>query len=267
MQDIIRKNIKKIRELKKISQEKLALIAGFERSYISQIENGHKNIGIENLYKISSSLNVSIIDFFIEKEDIPFQDYTFDYDGGVLIINGQCFNDSNINNLKNIYTVWKTYSSLLKASGDRQSNVPPVLSEGIVSYLYKNIRVNSLRGSGSDGLKTSMDNFNINTKKRIQVKSTCIYNDCTSFGPKTDYDELIFVDFYSEKIKIFDLSEYIETLKNTVLNKKKKETFLMQQQAGRRPRLSLKKDIILKHNVDPIAEFYMSEIDKLSFLE
>ncbi|MDH5795950.1 MAG: Bsp6I family type II restriction endonuclease [Anaplasmataceae bacterium] len=267
MQEIIRKNIKKIRESKKISQEKMSLITGFERSYISQIENGHKNIGIENLYKIASSLNVAVIDFFIEKEEIPFQDFSFQYDDKELKIKGQCFEKKNVNILKNIYIVWQTYSNLLKISGDRQSNVPSVLSEGIISYLYRNIRVHSIKGKGADSLKTSMDNFNIHTKKRIQVKSTCIQNDCTSFGPKTDYDELLFIDFYDEKIRVFNLSDHIEILKSTVLNKKKNETFLMQQQAGRRPRLSLKKDVIVIYKIKSVVEFYMSEIDTLDFLE
>lgn len=51
-------NIIKIREKKKLSQEKLAALAGFHRAYIGQIERGEKNIGLRNLEKIANALEV-----------------------------------------------------------------------------------------------------------------------------------------------------------------------------------------------------------------
>lgn len=264
--EIIRKNIKKLRTLKKYSQEKLALETGFERNYISQVENGHKNIGLDNIEKIAVALKVSIADFVIEIKDIPSQTFISEINGKAISIEGQVFDKNNVENLKNIYSLWRTYSSLLKASGDRQANVPAILSEGIVSYLYRNIRVDTITGAGATDLKTSMDNFNITTGERIQVKSTSIENDCTSFGPKTDYDILIFVDFLDEKVKIYDLSKYIDILKQTILNKKKNETFLMQQNAGKRPRLSIKSKLIKKHNISPLVEIYISKIEETPFI-
>ena len=52
--------IRKIREEKGLSQEKLAALADLHRAYIGQIERGEKNIGLKNLEKIAKSLNVSI---------------------------------------------------------------------------------------------------------------------------------------------------------------------------------------------------------------
>ena len=55
-------NIRKIREDKELSQEKLAALADLHRTYVGQIERGEKNIGLRNLEKIAHALNVNIKD-------------------------------------------------------------------------------------------------------------------------------------------------------------------------------------------------------------
>lgn len=51
-------NIRRIREEKGFSQEKLAALADLHRAYIGQIERGEKNIGLKNLEKIAKALGV-----------------------------------------------------------------------------------------------------------------------------------------------------------------------------------------------------------------
>jgi transcriptional regulator with XRE-family HTH domain len=51
-------NIRRIREEKGFSQEKLAALADLHRAYIGQIERGEKNIGLKNLQKIAKALGV-----------------------------------------------------------------------------------------------------------------------------------------------------------------------------------------------------------------
>lgn len=53
-------NIRRIREERDLSQEKLADLARLHRAYVGQIERGEKNIGLKNLEKIAKALNVSI---------------------------------------------------------------------------------------------------------------------------------------------------------------------------------------------------------------
>jgi len=53
-------NIRRIREERGLSQEKLAALAGLHRAYIGQIERGEKNIGLKNLEKIAKALDVDI---------------------------------------------------------------------------------------------------------------------------------------------------------------------------------------------------------------
>ena len=57
-------NIRKIREDKGLSQEKLAALADLHRTYIGQIERGEKNIGLKNLEKIAKALHVNIKELF-----------------------------------------------------------------------------------------------------------------------------------------------------------------------------------------------------------
>ena len=57
----------RIRELRKdkgISQEQLALIADLDRTYMTSVENGRRNISIVNLEKIVKALEVDFKVFF-----------------------------------------------------------------------------------------------------------------------------------------------------------------------------------------------------------
>jgi len=63
------RNIAKIRKEKGISQEELALRSGIDKSYISHIENGIKNITCYKLFQIAKALNVNITKFFEDIHD------------------------------------------------------------------------------------------------------------------------------------------------------------------------------------------------------
>jgi len=58
--------LKEIRLLKGFSQERLANIAGLDRTYIPSIEKGERNISIETIEKISRALNITIHEFLID---------------------------------------------------------------------------------------------------------------------------------------------------------------------------------------------------------
>lgn len=51
-------NIRRIREIKAMSQGDICRITGMDRGYISRVENGSKNPTISNLEKISKALGV-----------------------------------------------------------------------------------------------------------------------------------------------------------------------------------------------------------------
>lgn len=58
------KRIRKLREEKGFSQEKLAELCGLHRTYVSTVELGKRNISLVNIEKIANALNCQIKDFF-----------------------------------------------------------------------------------------------------------------------------------------------------------------------------------------------------------
>ena len=56
--------IRYLRKQRGISQERLALIAGIDRTYLAGIESGKRNATIISLEKIINALGVSMKDFF-----------------------------------------------------------------------------------------------------------------------------------------------------------------------------------------------------------
>lgn len=69
--DIKLKVGQRIKELRKelgLSQEALALKAEVDRTYVTDVENGRRNVSLEILEKLIKALNVSITDFFNSKE-------------------------------------------------------------------------------------------------------------------------------------------------------------------------------------------------------
>lgn len=64
IKSLVGKRIKELRNQLGISQEELADIAGLDRTYITSVERGKRNISIVNLEKLSSALGVSLKTFF-----------------------------------------------------------------------------------------------------------------------------------------------------------------------------------------------------------
>lgn len=58
--------IRLARKKQGISQEKLALMAGIDRSYIGRVERGDNNVAILTLLKIAPALNVGLKDLMKE---------------------------------------------------------------------------------------------------------------------------------------------------------------------------------------------------------
>lgn len=60
-------NISTLRRAKGLSQEKLALNAGLDRTYIPKVEKSKINITIKSLEKIANALNVDICELISNK--------------------------------------------------------------------------------------------------------------------------------------------------------------------------------------------------------
>lgn len=60
--------ITELRKVKKLSQQKFSYAADMERTYLTHIEKGRKNISLNTLEKITEALDISIKDFFNTQE-------------------------------------------------------------------------------------------------------------------------------------------------------------------------------------------------------
>jgi len=60
--------IRDLRKHRSFSQEALANKADIDRTYMTSVENGKRNISIINLEKIINALNISLADFFNDQE-------------------------------------------------------------------------------------------------------------------------------------------------------------------------------------------------------
>jgi transcriptional regulator with XRE-family HTH domain len=66
----IGQRIKKLRDIKNMSQKDLAYTADLDRSYIASIENGKRNVSIVNIEKIAKAFDINLKDFF---NDVNFK--------------------------------------------------------------------------------------------------------------------------------------------------------------------------------------------------
>ncbi|MBN8687317.1 MAG: helix-turn-helix transcriptional regulator [Chitinophagales bacterium] len=69
--DIKLKVGQRIRQLRKeleLSQEALALKAEVDRTYVTDVEAGRRNVSLEILERLIKALNISVSDFFSTRE-------------------------------------------------------------------------------------------------------------------------------------------------------------------------------------------------------
>jgi hypothetical protein len=160
------------------------------------------------------------------------------------------FDDSDKKAWKVLFDSWKQLKLGMREYKAREPNFPEGLSEVAYCIWSDSHRFVSARGIPN----TSFDTYNTKETAAEQVKACSVEKDLTSFGPRSKWDKLIFLDFYNEG-KVdgrFDVYEIPSTL---VYNHKvnANQTFQEQQLQGRRPRLSLK-ELIVRHDVQPVAK-------------
>ncbi len=69
IKEIIGQRVKDLRNKAGISQAELANRSELDRTYITSVENGKRNISIVNIEKIARALNITLREFF---EDARF---------------------------------------------------------------------------------------------------------------------------------------------------------------------------------------------------
>lgn len=56
--------LRQLRKARKLSQEKVGLNAGIDRSYLGQIERGESNVSLINIQRIAEALGVEAAELF-----------------------------------------------------------------------------------------------------------------------------------------------------------------------------------------------------------
>jgi len=54
--------IRRIRKAKDISQERLALVAEVDRSYVGRVERGDNNVAVLTLIRLAGALDITVAD-------------------------------------------------------------------------------------------------------------------------------------------------------------------------------------------------------------
>src|SRR3989338_2316028 len=148
--------------------------------------------------------------------------------------------------LKSLYSYWKKLNDRLKAISTRGINLPETISENAFALFFPYcFRIVSLKG-----MKCSFDCLNIKTGSRIQIKASSIASDLTSFGPRSEWDELFFLDFSKGdgSFKVYKIEP--DWIYKHMVNKT--QSFQQQQEENRRPRFSIIENIIKTRKLKPV---------------
>jgi transcriptional regulator with XRE-family HTH domain len=69
MRRLVGRNVRRLREKKRLTQEELAEVSGFSQQYISSLEQGHRNPTVITLYELAVALGVSHLELVKPSKD------------------------------------------------------------------------------------------------------------------------------------------------------------------------------------------------------
>jgi hypothetical protein len=160
------------------------------------------------------------------------------------------FNKEDGKAWKKLFDSWKSLKLGLRNFKTREPNFPEGLSE-VAFCLYSGScrMIAKKKGKAS----SSFDTFNLKTGKAEQIKASSIEEDLSSFGPKSKWDDIYFMDFYNNgkldgTFNVYKIPNRL--IRSAKVNKNQK--FEDQQGEKRRPRFSITKDIIKKKHLKPV---------------
>ncbi len=155
------------------------------------------------------------------------------------------FNNADRKKWKQVFDTWKELKMAMRDYKSREPNLPEGLSEVAFCLFSGSKRFISLQG----GASSSFDTFNIKTGRAEQIKATSVRPDLTSFGPRSKWDDLYFLDFFSNG-KLDGTFDVYKIPSELIY---KRPNFIAQQKQGRRPRFSIEIEIISGRGIKPLA--------------
>lgn len=143
------------------------------------------------------------------------------------------------------YFKWKDLNTYVKSLVSRGINMPDAISEPMGCYC-----LNLLWNKSSGGDAKSQDG------RKIEFKATSNYAyDLSSFGPRCDFDDLVFLRFDLDlnMLFVYDTGVNSEEIKKIPVSKN--ATFGDYQKAGKRPHIRIIEKIIETRNLEPTVIF------------
>lgn len=171
--------------------------------------------------------------------------------GKQCIVELMSFDKQDKRKWKRLFDTWKKLKLGLRGYKSREPNFPEGLSEVAFCLYSGSKRFISLKGN----VNSSFDTFNMKTGKAEQIKACSVESDLTSFGPRSRWDDLYFLDFYNDG-KLDGTFNLYKIPTKTIYSMKvnKNQTLKQQQSQEKRPRFSIIKEIIKKKKLKPVAK-------------
>lgn len=140
---------------------------------------------------------------------------------------------------------WKDLNTFIKSQTSRGINMPDAISEPLGCYcldLYWN------RNDGGDA-KTE-------DGRKVEMKATSNYDyDLTSFGPKCEFDDLVFLRFSLDENKVYVYDTGIDSDELKTLKTTKTSTVGDYQKQGKRPHIRIIEQVIDERGLEPDVVF------------
>lgn len=160
---------------------------------------------------------------------------------------------TDIPNVKKAFEAWTILKHQSNILHGRSPNIPECISETCLCLV-----TNLVRFYKSKKLKNaSFDCFDLMREQAVQAKACSVEDDLTSFGPKTKWDVLYFLDFYNDgnldgTFNVYEVPNHL--IYNCLV--KEGRTLKQSQELGYRPRVHIKNQIVVPNSIEPL------ELDK-----
>lgn len=151
--------------------------------------------------------------------------------------------DARIDEVCNAYFKWKDLNTYISKNSNRGLNIPDAISEPMGCYCL------GLLWNRGDEIG---DATNPKTKEKVEFKATSRFDgDLSSFGPKCEFDNLVFLRFNLDEnlLYIYDLKINSKEFEKYPANKT--QTIQEQKNQKRRPHISLQKLFVEAKNLEP----------------
>lgn len=151
--------------------------------------------------------------------------------------------DARINEVCDAFFKWKDVNTYIKSTSSRGINIPDAISEPMGCFCL------DLLWNRGDETGDATDPL---TNNKIEFKATSNFDgDLSSFGPKTVFDDLVFLRFnlYNNQLYIYDLK--INSLQFGAYPANRTQTIQQQKDMRRRPHVSLQKLFVEAKQLEP----------------